>query len=140
MLVGTVKWATQLLLLSQKRAKKTIIFISVLLIVIIDILTFTKLYMKHIARSIRNLAVELPMIYFLIKLFKANDKKSYSKLSHIIKIIMIMNTFNLVFSILLINKMFENLKSKSIVLASKSPRRKALLSSLGIKFKVKNIN
>ena len=36
--------------------------------------------------------------------------------------------------------MFENLKSKSIVLASKSPRRKVLLSSLGIKFKVKKIS
>ena len=89
-------------IISKKRAKKTIVFISVLLIVIIGYINvYQIIHEAYRSAAYVILAVELPMIYFLIKLFKANDKKSYSKLSHIIKIIMISGILSiLVFSIL----------------------------------------
>ena len=47
------------------------------------------------------LAIEIPLAYFLFKLFKSNDKKSYHNLSQTIKLIMLSGTLSIiVFTIL----------------------------------------
>tara|TARA_B100001059_G_scaffold74857_1_gene72465 strand:- start:14136 stop:15041 length:906 start_codon:yes stop_codon:yes gene_type:complete len=93
---------TTFAIVSEKSAKNSIRFISALLILIIGAVTAIQItYEAYIAAVYVILAVEIPFLYFFIKLFKLNDKGGYHHLSQMIKLIMLTGTLSmLVFTLL----------------------------------------
>ena len=93
---------TTFAIVSEKSAKNSIRFISTLLILIIGAVTAIQItYEAYIAAVYVILAVEIPFLYFFIKLFKLNDKGGYHHLSQMIKLIMLTGTLSmLVFTLL----------------------------------------
>jgi 4-hydroxybenzoate polyprenyltransferase len=93
---------TTFAIVSEKSAKNSIRFISALLILIIGAVTAIQItYEAYIAAVYVILAVEIPFLYFFIKLFKLNDKGEYHHLSQMIKLIMLTGTLSmLVFTLL----------------------------------------
>lgn len=93
---------TTFAIVSEKSAKNSIRFISALLILIIGGVTAIQItYEAYIAAVYVTLAVEIPFLYFFIKLFKLNDKGGYHHLSQMIKLIMLTGTLSmLVFTLL----------------------------------------
>ncbi len=89
-------------IVSGKTAKITIQTISILLILSIGYIISLQLrYDELYAPLYVLLTIELPLIYFFIKLKKANDKKTYHQLSQLIKLIMLTGTLSiLVFTLL----------------------------------------
>ena len=93
---------TTFAIVSEKSAKSSIQFISVLLIIIIGIVTAIQItYEAYIAAAYVIIAVEIPFIYFFIKCLSINSKSGYHHLSQTIKLIMVAGTLSmLVFTLL----------------------------------------
>ena len=93
---------TTFAIVSAKTAKKVVQFLSFILITIIGIVAYIQLkYPAYLAAAYVILIVEIPFIYFFIKLLSLNDKKGYHHLSKTIKLIMLTGTLSmLVFTLL----------------------------------------
>lgn len=93
---------TTFAIVSEKSAKRSIQFISVLLILTIGAVTAIQiLYEAYIAAAYVIVAIEVPFLYFFIKLIKTDDKKGYHHLSQMIKLIMLTGTLSmLIFTLL----------------------------------------
>lgn len=89
-------------IISAKTAKITVQIISVLLITIIGWISYLQITYDELYAAIYVLlSIELPLVYFFIKLRTASDKKTYHKLSQLIKLIMLTGTLSiLVFTLL----------------------------------------
>ena len=93
---------TTFAIVSAKTAKNIIQSLSLILITIIGVVAYFQLmYTAYLAAAYVILIVELPFIYFFIKLFSVSDKKGYHHLSQTIKLIMLTGTLPmLVFTLL----------------------------------------
>jgi 4-hydroxybenzoate polyprenyltransferase len=89
-------------IVSAKTAKITVQIISVLLITIIGWISYLQITYDELYAAIYVLlSIELPLVYFFIKLRTASDKKTYHQLSQLIKLIMLTGTLSiLVFTLL----------------------------------------
>ena len=89
-------------IVSAKTAKITVQTISVLLITIIGWISYLQITYNELYAAIYVLlSIELPLVYFFIKLRTAGDKKTYHQLSQLIKLIMLTGTLSiLVFTLL----------------------------------------
>ena len=89
-------------IVSAKSAKITVKTISALLIASIGWISYLQItYDEPYAAIYVLLSIELPLVYFFIKLRTANDKKTYHQLSQLIKLIMLTGTLSiLVFTLL----------------------------------------
>ncbi|MBL6657034.1 MAG: geranylgeranylglycerol-phosphate geranylgeranyltransferase [Flavobacteriales bacterium] len=89
-------------IVSAKTAKITVQTISILLILSIAVISYFQIQYDGLYAAIYVwLSIELPLIYFFIKLRNANDKKTYHQLSQLIKLIMLTGTLSiLVFTLL----------------------------------------
>jgi len=89
-------------IVSAKTAKITVQIISVLLITIIGWISYLQITYDELYAAIYVLlSIELPLVYFFIKLRTASDKKTYNQLSQLIKLIMLTGTLSiLVFTLL----------------------------------------
>ncbi len=89
-------------IVSAKTAKITVQTISLLLILSIAVISYFQIQYDGLYAAIYVwLSIELPLIYFFIKLRNANDKKTYHQLSQLIKLIMLTGTLSiLVFTLL----------------------------------------
>ena len=89
-------------IVSAKSAKITVQTISILLISSIGWISYLQITYDELYAAIYVLlSIELPLIYFFIKLRTANDKKTYHQLSQLIKLIMLTGTLSiLVFTLL----------------------------------------
>jgi len=93
---------TTFAIVSAKTAKNVVQFLSLILIVIIGAIAYLQvIYPTYYAAAYVIVAVEIPFIYFFIKLKGVNDKKGYHHLSQTIKFIMLTGTLSmLVFTLL----------------------------------------
>ena len=93
---------TTFAIVSAKTAKNIVQSLSLILITIIGVVAYFQLmYPAYLAAAYVILIVELPFIYFFIKLFSVSDKKGYHHLSQTIKLIMLTGTLSmLVFTLL----------------------------------------
>ena len=93
---------TTFAIVSAKTAKNIVQSLSLILITIIGVVAYFQLmYQAYLAAAYVILIVELPFIYFFIKLFSVSDKKGYHPLSQTIKLIMLTGTLSmLVFTLL----------------------------------------
>ncbi|MAR99333.1 MAG: ubiquinone biosynthesis protein UbiA [Flavobacteriales bacterium] len=93
---------TTFAIVSAKTAKKVVQSLSLMLITIIGVVAYLQLkYPAYLAAAYVILIVEVPFIYFFIKLIGVNDKKGYNYLSQTIKLIMLTGTLSmLVFTLL----------------------------------------
>lgn len=93
---------TTFAIVSAKTAKNVVQFLSLVLIVIIGAIAYLQvIYPTYYAAAYVIVAVEIPFIYFFIKLKGVNDKKGYHHLSQTIKFIMLTGTLSmLVFTLL----------------------------------------
>ena len=93
---------TTFAIVSAKTAKKVVQSLSLILITIIGVVAYLQLiYPLYLAAAYVILIVEVPFIYFFIKLIGVNDKKGYNQLSQTIKLIMLTGTLSmLVFTLL----------------------------------------
>lgn len=89
-------------IVSGHSALRSVQLISlVLILVIAAVPTIQIIYKAYYAAAYVILAIELPFIYFFIKLFSVSEKKGYHNLSQIIKLIMLTGTLSmLVFTLL----------------------------------------
>jgi 4-hydroxybenzoate polyprenyltransferase len=89
-------------IVSAKSAKITVKTISALLIASIGWISYLQITYDELYAAIYVLlSIELPLVYFFIKLRTANDKKTYHQLSQLIKLIMLTGTLSiLVFTLL----------------------------------------
>jgi len=89
-------------IVSANTAKITVQIISVLLVMIIGWISYLQIIYDELYAAIYVLlSIELPLIYFFVKLRTADDKKTYHQLSQIIKLIMLTGTLSiLVFTLL----------------------------------------
>lgn len=89
-------------IVSAKSAKITVQTISILLISSIGWICYLQITYDELYAAIYVLlSIELPLVYFFIKLRTAGDKKTYHQLSQLIKLIMLTGTLSiLVFTIL----------------------------------------
>ena len=89
-------------IVSAKTAKFTVQTISILLILSIAVISYFQITYDGLYAAIYVwLSIELPLIYFFLKLRNANDKKTYHQLSQLIKLIMLTGTLSiLVFTLL----------------------------------------
>ena len=89
-------------IISEKTAKKVVQSLSLILITVIGVVAYHQLkYPAYLAAGYVILLVEIPFIYFFIKLIGFNDKKGYHHLSQTIKLIMLTGILSmLVFTIL----------------------------------------
>jgi len=92
-------------IVSQKSAKRSIQFITILLIIILGLIaTLQFTYSAIYAALYVVIAIEIPLLYFFIKSLSAKNKKSYHFLSQLIKLIMITGILSiLVFTFLFLN-------------------------------------
>ena len=93
---------TTFAIVSAKTAKKVVQYISLILITIIGVAVYLQFtYLAHYAAVYVILAVEIPFIYFFLKLFNTNDTNGYHHLSQTIKLIILTGTLSmLIFTIL----------------------------------------
>ncbi|MBL6662765.1 MAG: geranylgeranylglycerol-phosphate geranylgeranyltransferase [Flavobacteriales bacterium] len=93
---------TTFAIVSAKTAKNIVQSLSLILISIIGVVAYFQLmYPAYLAAAYVILIVEVPFIYFFIKLFSVSDKKGYHHLSQTIKLIMLTGTLSmLVFTLL----------------------------------------
>ena len=93
---------TTFAIVSEKTAKKVVQSLSLILITIIGIIAYLQIkYQVFLAAAYVILIVEVPFIYFFIKLIGTCNKKSYRQLSQTIKLIMLTGTLSmLVFTLL----------------------------------------
>ena len=93
---------TTFAIVSAKTAKNVVQFLSLILIVIIGAIAYLQvIYPTYYAAAYVIVSVEIPFIYFFIKLKGVNDKKGYHHLSQTIKFIMLTGTLSmLVFTLL----------------------------------------
>ena len=93
---------TTFAIVSAKTAKKVVQCLSLILIIIIGVVAYLQLkYPAYLAAAYVILIVEIPFIYFFIKLMGPNDKKGYKHLSQTIKLIILTGTLSmLVFTLL----------------------------------------
>ena len=93
---------TTFAIVSAKTAKNVVQSLSLILITIIGVVAYLQLiYPAYYAAAYVILIVEIPFIYFFIKLIGVNDKKGYHHLSQVIKLIMLTGTLSmLVFTLL----------------------------------------
>jgi 4-hydroxybenzoate polyprenyltransferase len=89
-------------IVSAKSAKITVQTISILLISSIGWICYLQITYDELYAAIYVLlSIELPLVYFFIKLRTAGDKKTYHQLSQLIKLIMLTGTLSiLVFTLL----------------------------------------
>ena len=93
---------TTFAIVSAKTAKKIVQSLSLILITIIGVVIYLQfIYLAFYAAAYVVLAVEIPFIYFFVKLLNTNDTKGYHHLSQTIKLIILTGTLSmLVFTIL----------------------------------------
>ena len=93
---------TTFAIVSAKTAKKIVQSLSLVLITIIGVVIYLQfIYLAFYAAAYVVLAVEIPFIYFFVKLLNTNDTKGYHHLSQTIKLIILTGTLSmLVFTIL----------------------------------------
>ena len=93
---------TTFAIVSPKTAKKVVQSLSLILITIIGVVAYLQIiYPAYYAAAYVIFAIEVPFIYFFIKLMGINDKKEYHQLSQTIKLIMLTGSLSmLVFTLL----------------------------------------
>lgn len=81
--------------LGDKKTKNILIFISLIPLIGINYFAFT-LYINNLYLAIfLTFFISLPLLYFLLKIKKANTKKEYSSLSNLLKIIMLLGVLSI---------------------------------------------